>query len=101
MSNKPSFIAYAVRQRAEGEKANWTAIGVAWAHKKGGGFNVELEAAGRPHRPDAAEGRRRLRQRLRLRPAATVSARRPALWSGASSRLSFRLLRVTARHQAS
>ncbi len=44
MSNKPSFIAYAVRQRGEGEKANWTAIGVAWAHKKGGGFNIELEA---------------------------------------------------------
>ncbi len=44
MSNKPSFIAYAVRQRGENEKANWTAIGVAWAHKKGGGFNVELEA---------------------------------------------------------
>jgi hypothetical protein len=44
MSNKPSFIAYAVRQRPDAEKANWTAIGVAWAHKKGGGFNIELEA---------------------------------------------------------
>jgi hypothetical protein len=44
MSNKPSFIAYTVRQRGEGEKVTWTAIGVAWAHKKDAGFNVELEA---------------------------------------------------------
>lgn len=44
MTNKPSFIAFTVRQRNEGEKATWTAIGVTWAHKKGTGFNIELEA---------------------------------------------------------
>jgi hypothetical protein len=44
MTNRPSFIAYAVRQRNDGEKAVWTAIGVAWPHKKDVGFNIELEA---------------------------------------------------------
>jgi hypothetical protein len=44
MSNKPSFIAYTVRQRAEGQKPTWTAIGVAWAHRNDGGFNIDLEA---------------------------------------------------------
>jgi hypothetical protein len=44
MTNKPSFTAYAVRQRNDGEKSIWTAIGVAWPHKKDSGFNIELEA---------------------------------------------------------
>jgi len=44
MTNKPAFIAYAVRKRNDGEKDVWTTIGVAWAHKKGPGFNIELEA---------------------------------------------------------
>jgi hypothetical protein len=44
MSNKPSFIAYTVRQRKEGEKPTWTPIGVAWAHRNDGGFNIDLEA---------------------------------------------------------
>ncbi|HVT81572.1 MAG TPA: hypothetical protein VHM90_13065 [Phycisphaerae bacterium] len=44
MTNKPSHIAYTVRQRSEGQKPAWTAIGVAWAHRNDGGFNIELEA---------------------------------------------------------
>ena len=44
MTNKPSFTAYTVRQRKDGEKAIWTAIGAAWLHKKDAGFNIELEA---------------------------------------------------------
>ncbi len=41
-SRKPQFYAYAVV--GEGEKASWTKIGAAWAHGKGGGFNVDLDA---------------------------------------------------------
>jgi hypothetical protein len=44
MSNKPAFIAYTVKPAKKGEKPAWTAIGVAWAHKKGPGFNIELAA---------------------------------------------------------
>ena len=44
MSKKPTYIAYTVKGSAKGQKAIWTRIGVAWAHGKGTGLNVQLEA---------------------------------------------------------
>lgn len=40
-SNKPTHIAYHVVDR--GEKSYWTRVGVAWQHRDGNGFNVELQ----------------------------------------------------------
>ena len=40
----PSHIAYHVRDR-EGGKSYWTRIGVAFPHKDGKGFNIQLEVA--------------------------------------------------------
>lgn len=40
-SNKPEYIAYHVVDR--GEKSYWTRVGVAWKHRDGNGFNVELQ----------------------------------------------------------
>ena len=44
MSNKPTLYAYAVKDRGRNQKAIWTRIGAAWAHEKGRGFSIELEA---------------------------------------------------------
>ena len=44
MSNKPTLYAYAVKDRGRKQKAIWTRIGAAWAHEKGRGFSIELEA---------------------------------------------------------
>lgn len=44
MSNKPTLIAYAVKDRGKTQKAIWTRIGAAWPHEKGIGFTIELEA---------------------------------------------------------
>ena len=44
MNNKPSLHAYVVRERGRNQKAIWTRIGVAWAHEKGNGYSLELEA---------------------------------------------------------
>ncbi len=44
MSNAPKYHAFTVRERDKGKKAVWTRIGAVWAHEKGGGFNLELEA---------------------------------------------------------
>jgi len=49
---KPDFIAYNVREYDKRDEetgrvykeSSWTRIGVAFAHKKGGGFDVVLEA---------------------------------------------------------
>lgn len=41
-SKLPSHIAYHVRER-EGQKSFFTRIGVAWKHKDGNGFNVQIE----------------------------------------------------------
>jgi hypothetical protein len=41
-SKLPSHIAYQVRDR-EGSKGFFTRIGVAWKHKDGNGFNVQIE----------------------------------------------------------
>jgi hypothetical protein len=43
-TQKPSLIAYAVKERGKGKKAIWTKIGAAWPHGKGGGLSIELEA---------------------------------------------------------
>jgi hypothetical protein len=40
-SKKPTHIAYQVRDG--NEKGYWTRIGVAWPHKDGKGFNIQLE----------------------------------------------------------
>ena len=38
----PAFIAYTVTEK--GESSYWTAIGVAFNHKDGEGFSIELDA---------------------------------------------------------
>jgi hypothetical protein len=43
-SKGPSYIAYQVRDRGEGEKGFFTRIGATWAHKDGNGFNIQLES---------------------------------------------------------
>jgi hypothetical protein len=42
-SKAPTHIAYQVRER-EGHKGFFTRIGVAWPHKDGNGFNVQIES---------------------------------------------------------
>ena len=42
-SKAPSHIAYQVRDR-EGGKGFFTRIGVAWPHKDGNGFNIQIES---------------------------------------------------------
>ena len=44
MSKKPTLIAYAVRDRGEGQKAIWTRIGAAWPHGTGRGLSIQLDA---------------------------------------------------------
>ncbi len=39
----PAYTAYHVRERKDGEKGFWTRIGVAWRHKDGKGFDVQLD----------------------------------------------------------
>ncbi len=41
-SRSPSHIAYQVKDR-EGGKGFFTRIGVAWKHKDGNGFNIQIE----------------------------------------------------------
>ena len=41
-SNKPSHIAYQVRD-VEGSKGFWTRIGSAWRHMDGNGFTIQLD----------------------------------------------------------
>jgi len=43
MSNKPTFIAYTVKETSKDESL-WLRIGAAWEHKDGKGFNIKLEA---------------------------------------------------------
>jgi hypothetical protein len=43
--NKPTLIAYSVRERGKGKSAIWTRIGAAWPFEKDTkGFTVQLEA---------------------------------------------------------
>ena len=39
---KPTLIAYSVK--LNDDQAIWTRIGAAWAHKKGPGFSIQLDA---------------------------------------------------------
>ena len=39
---KPALIAYSVKLNED--QAIWTRIGAAWAHKKGAGFSIQLDA---------------------------------------------------------
>jgi hypothetical protein len=61
MNKKPTLIAYAVRERGNKGRAIWTRIGAAWAHEKGAGLSVELDALPTDGRlvliaPKSAEG---------------------------------------------
>jgi hypothetical protein len=42
--NKPSHIAYQVRDGKDGKKGFWTRIGSVWSHNDGKGFNIQLDA---------------------------------------------------------
>ena len=42
--NKPFLLGYSVRPTGEGNKSYWSKIAVAWAHKDGQGFNVQMDA---------------------------------------------------------
>jgi len=44
MSRRPSFLAYAVKDRGRNQKAIWTKIGAAWPHIDGKGYSIELDA---------------------------------------------------------
>jgi hypothetical protein len=44
MSNKPTLIAYSIRERGKGQKPIWTRIGAAWPHDSGSGLSIQLEA---------------------------------------------------------
>jgi hypothetical protein len=43
-TNKPTFLAYTVKNRGRNQKPIWTRIGAAWPHKGGTGYSIELEA---------------------------------------------------------
>jgi hypothetical protein len=45
-SKRPTHTAFSVRDYTVGgeKKADWTPIGVAWAHQDGEGFDIVLEA---------------------------------------------------------
>lgn len=38
----PDYIAFHVREGERG-KSYWTRLGAAWAHRNGGGFNIQLD----------------------------------------------------------
>ena len=47
MTNRPTLTAYQVREykdRDGNDKSSWTRVGVAFAHNKGNGFNIELDS---------------------------------------------------------
>lgn len=45
MSNKqPTLIAYSVKELGKGKPSIWTKIGAAFAHEKGQGLTVQLDA---------------------------------------------------------
>ncbi len=45
-SKRPTHTAYSVREYQQGgqRQADWSRIGVAWAHKDGAGFDIILDA---------------------------------------------------------
>jgi len=44
MAQQPAYRAYTVLKRGEGQDDFWLAIGAAFAHQSGDGFNVVLQA---------------------------------------------------------
>ena len=44
MSNKPTLIAYSVKERGRGKPSFWTRIGAAFPHEKGTGMTIQLDA---------------------------------------------------------
>ena len=44
MNNKPTLLAYAVKDRGRNQPAIWTKIGAAWPHGAGSGLTIELDA---------------------------------------------------------
>ena len=44
MAQQPSYRAYTVIKRGEGQDDYWLAIGAAFPHQSGDGFNVVLQA---------------------------------------------------------
>lgn len=44
MANDPVLIAYAVKDRTAVSRAQWTRLGVAFSHERGGGLTVFLQA---------------------------------------------------------
>jgi len=44
VNQKPSFTAYTVHKRGEGQDDFWLAIGAAFMHQNGDGYNIVLQA---------------------------------------------------------
>lgn len=41
---KPFLLGYTVRENDNTDKAYWSKVGIAWAHKDGNGYNVQMDA---------------------------------------------------------
>ncbi|MEL7029826.1 MAG: hypothetical protein AAGL49_11605 [Pseudomonadota bacterium] len=41
---KPYLLGYTVRSDGSGDKSYWSKVAVAWAHKDGQGYNVQMDA---------------------------------------------------------
>lgn len=41
---KPYLLGYTVRSPEDGGKAYWSKVAIAWAHKDGQGYNVQMDA---------------------------------------------------------
>ena len=41
---KPYLLGYTVWPGKPGEKSHWSKIAVAWAHKDGNGYNIQMDA---------------------------------------------------------
>ena len=41
---KPYMLGYTVRPIGDGKKSAWSKIAVAWAHKDGEGYNIQMDA---------------------------------------------------------
>ena len=50
MAQQPSYRAYTVVKRGEGQDGFWLAIGAAFPHQSGDGFNIVLQALPLPDR---------------------------------------------------
>jgi hypothetical protein len=42
-NSQPDFTAFTVTKRGEGQDDWWTAIGAAWVHGDGQGYNIQLQ----------------------------------------------------------